>query len=119
MINKQPPEVFSKKGVLRNFVKLTGKHPCESPFLIKLQTSALQLYLKKTLAQVLPCEFREISKNTFFHRKPLVAASELTQNSTLRVTKHSHITSKLSKNIFESNWARTNCHDTRNRVHQN
>ena len=35
------PEVFCKKGILRNFAKLTGKH------------------------QVFSCEFWEISKNTF------------------------------------------------------
>ena len=34
------------------------------------------LFIKKeTLAQVFSCEFSEISKNTFFHRTPLVAAS--------------------------------------------
>ena len=27
-----PPEVFCKKGVLRNFVKFTGKHLCQSLF---------------------------------------------------------------------------------------
>ena len=31
--------------------------------------------LKKRLAQVFSCEFCEISKNTFLHRTPLVAAS--------------------------------------------
>ena len=30
---------------------------------------------KETLAQVLPCEFCEISKNSFFHRTHLVATS--------------------------------------------
>ena len=30
---------------------------------------------KESLAQVFPCEFCEISKNTFFYRTPLVAAS--------------------------------------------
>ena len=29
---------------------------------------------KETLAQVFSCEFCEISKNTFFHKTPLVAA---------------------------------------------
>ena len=29
----------------------------------------------ETLAQVFSCEFCEISKNTFFYRAPLVAAS--------------------------------------------
>ena len=33
---------------------------------------------KETLAQVFSCEFCEISKNTFFHRTPLVAASDNT-----------------------------------------
>ena len=31
---------------------------------------------KETLAHVFACEFCEISKNTFLHRTPLVAASE-------------------------------------------
>ena len=29
---KQLPEVFYKKGVLRNFAKFTGKHLCQSLF---------------------------------------------------------------------------------------
>ena len=33
-----------KKGALRNCVKFTGKHLCQSLFLIKLQGSGLQLY---------------------------------------------------------------------------
>ena len=36
----------------------------------------IKLFIKKeTLAQVFSCEFCEISKNTFFYRTPLVAAS--------------------------------------------
>ena len=31
---------------------------------------------KEALAQVFPCEFCEISENTFFYRTPPVAASE-------------------------------------------
>ena len=50
-------EVFCKKGVLRNFAKFTGKHLCQSLFFNKVAGL-------------------EISKNTFFHRTPLVAASE-------------------------------------------
>ena len=30
---------------------------------------------KETLAQVFSCEFCEISKNTFYYKRPLVAAS--------------------------------------------
>ena len=29
-IAKQPPEVFYKKGALKNFTKFTGKHLCQS-----------------------------------------------------------------------------------------
>ena len=42
-----------KKSVLIKFAKFTGKH----------------------LAQLFPCEFCEIFKNSFFHRTPPVAAS--------------------------------------------
>ena len=46
-----------RKAVLRNFAKFTRKHLRRSLFL-----------KKETLAQVLSCEFCEISRNTFFHR---------------------------------------------------
>ena len=42
------PEVFCRKGVLRNFAKVTGKNLCQSLFF-----------------KVLYCKFCEISKNTF------------------------------------------------------
>ena len=72
-LRKQSSEVFCKKCILGNFAKFTGKHRL---FLLKLQAWGLQLYLKKTLAQVFSCEFCEISKNTFSYRAPLVAASK-------------------------------------------
>ena len=56
-------EVFCRKGVLGNFAKFTGKDMCQGLF-----------FNKETLAQVLFCEFCEISKNTFFYRTPPVAA---------------------------------------------
>ena len=62
------PEVFCEKGVLRNFAKFTGKHLCQS--------HRRNFIKKETLAQVFSCESCEISKNTFFYRTPLVAASE-------------------------------------------
>ena len=37
MARSSRPEVFCKKGILRNFAKFTGKHLCQSLFLIKLQ----------------------------------------------------------------------------------
>ena len=44
-------------------------------FLIKLEARDLQLYLKRTLAQVLSCEFCKIFKNTYFVKQLQKAAS--------------------------------------------
>ena len=62
------PDVLCKKGILKNFSKFTGKHLCQSRFLMRLQTSGLRFIKKETLAQVFSCEFCKISKNTFFYR---------------------------------------------------
>ena len=40
---------------------------------LKKKTLGLQLYEKRTLAQVLSCEIREISKNTFFTEQWTIA----------------------------------------------
>ena len=63
---KQPPEVFCEKGVLRNFTKFSGKHLCQS-----CQPQACNFIKKETLAQAFSCKFCEISKNIFFSRTPL------------------------------------------------
>ena len=57
---------FLRKGVLRNFTNFTGKHPCQSLFI-----------KKESLAQVLSCEFCEISKNTFFTEHLWTTASPI------------------------------------------
>ena len=41
---KQPPEVFCKNGVLRNFTKFTGKRLYQSLYFNKVAGLALQLY---------------------------------------------------------------------------
>ena len=64
-----------KKGVLRNFTKFTGKHLCQSLFLIRLQ--------KETLAQVFSCNFCEISWNTFF-TEPLWTTASVLSNRWLK-----------------------------------
>ena len=56
-----------KKGVLRNFVKFTGKHLCQSLYFNKVNRDS---------AQVFSCEFYEIFKTTFSYRTPPVAPSE-------------------------------------------
>ena len=60
------PEVFYKKGVLRNFAKFTGKHLCQSLFFNKVAGTACNFIKKETLAQVFSCQFCEIFNNTFF-----------------------------------------------------
>ena len=43
---KQPPELFCKKSVLKNFAKFTGKHLCQSLFLNKVAGLRLANLLK-------------------------------------------------------------------------
>ena len=62
-----------RKGVLRNFVKFTGKQMCQACNFIK----------KKTLAQVFPCEFCETSKSTFFTEHLWATASDSPQSKIL------------------------------------
>ena len=44
-----PPEVFYKKGVLRNFTKFTGKHLCQGLFFNKVTGLRSATLLKKRL----------------------------------------------------------------------
>ena len=66
IVQKQPPLVFCKKGVLKIFASFTGKHLCWSLFLIKLHAFRLQLYSKKTPAQAFSSEIRNNFRNTYF-----------------------------------------------------
>ena len=47
---KQPPELFCKKGVLKNLAKFMGKDLARVSFLIKLLALGLQLYYKRDSA---------------------------------------------------------------------
>ena len=54
-----------RKSVLRNFAKFKGKHPCQSPFLIKLQAS-LSTFLKKRLChRCFPVNFVKFLRTPF------------------------------------------------------
>ena len=76
MIRNSHPEAFCLKGVLRNLTKFTGKHQCLSIFFNKVAGLwPTTLSKREALVQVFSCEFCEISKDTFFYRTPLVAAS--------------------------------------------
>ena len=60
------------------FAKFTGKPLCESLLFNKVQLK------KKTLAQVLSCEYCEVFKNIFIYRTPLVAASGKIRTKSLK-----------------------------------
>ena len=63
----------SIKKVFLKISQYSQENTCaKASFLIKLQASGMK---QETLEQVFSCEFCEISKNTFLHRTPLVAAS--------------------------------------------
>ena len=60
---KEPPEMFYKKSLLKNFAKFTGKHLNQNLFFDK----GLQFFKKKkALAQVFSCEHCKISKSSSF-----------------------------------------------------
>ena len=55
---KQPPEVFYKKAVLKNFSVFTEKYLSSSLFLIKLRAFRFaQLFKKEIPPQVFFCEY--------------------------------------------------------------
>ena len=68
-IRSSRPEVFCKKDVLRNFEKIHKKTPVPESL---------------TPTQRFSCEFCEISKNTFSHRTPPVAACLYCQREVTR-----------------------------------
>ena len=49
MARSTRPEVFHKKGVLRSFAKLTGKHLCQNLFINKVASLRPATLLKKRL----------------------------------------------------------------------
>ena len=60
-----------KRVVLEILQKSQGNTCVRVSFLINLQGSTCNLIKKQTLAQVFPCEFCKISKNTYFYRTPV------------------------------------------------
>ena len=68
-VQKQPPQVFYKKGVLKNFVKFTGKHLCQSLFLKKLPAKTCKFFeiLKKLCATTSGCVKEFFYKSAGWH----------------------------------------------------
>ena len=67
--------VLHNKGVVRSFVKFTGKHLCQSLFL-SCGAQACNFIKKETPAKVLSYESYEICKNNFFTEHLWATASE-------------------------------------------
>ena len=70
--------------LLKVLQKLTGKHLCWSLFLNKVEGLRPATILKKTLTQVISCDYYEIFKNTYFkeHLRPaafqyLISANQI------------------------------------------
>ena len=60
------PEVFCKKGVLRNFAKFTGKHPCQGLFFNKVAGLRPATLLKKRpWRRCFPVNFAKFLRTTF------------------------------------------------------
>ena len=63
---KQSPGDILQEIMLQEISENSQENTCTRvSFSIKLQSRGLQLYQKKTLAQVFSCEFSEISTNAF------------------------------------------------------
>ena len=63
---KQPPEVFCKKSVLRNFAKFTGKYLCQSLFFNKVAGLMPTTLLKKRLwPRCFPANFTKLLRKPF------------------------------------------------------
>ena len=66
-MQKQPSKGLFKKGAMRNFAKLTRKHPCQNLFFDKIHQNSVDLQLQ--------FEFWEIRKNTYFAENSQETAS--------------------------------------------
>ena len=60
------PEVFCKNGVLKNFATFTGKHLCQSLFVIKLQPNTCNFIEKRLWHRCFPVNFVKFLGTPFF-----------------------------------------------------
>ena len=64
-LQKQPPEVFWKKGVPRNFAKFIGKHLSQSLFLNKVAGLSATLLRKRLWQRCFPVNFAKFLRTSF------------------------------------------------------
>ena len=63
---KQPPKRFCIAGVFRNFLKLTGKHPCQNLFFSKVTVLSPATLLKRRLwHKFFPVNFSKFLRTPF------------------------------------------------------
>ena len=76
-LQKQPPEVFFKKGVPRKFAKFTGKHLCQGLFFNKTAGLWPPTLLKKSLwHRCFPVNFANFLRTLSFTEQLQATASE-------------------------------------------
>ena len=67
LIRSSRPEMFCKKGVLRNFVKFTGKHLCQGLFFNKVAgLRPATLFKKRPWQRFFPVNFAKFIRTPFF-----------------------------------------------------
>ena len=92
------PEMFCKKGVLRNFAKFTGRHLCQSLFFNKVAGLKPATLLKKRFwHRCFPVNFAKFLRIPFSCRTPPVAASD-------NLVASRDYTSKRKENDFLRNY---------------
>ena len=98
-IQKQPPEVFYKKGVPRNFVKSTEKNLCHNLFLNKVAGLRTATSLKKRLwHRCFPVNFVKFLRTHFLQNTSGRLLLQLEKWSSQRKT--FHIRKLKKKNTF-------------------
>ena len=107
------PEVFCKKGVLRNFAKFTGKNLCQSLFFNKVAGLRPATVLKKRLRhRCFPVNFVKFLRTPFLnntsggyfwkHNVAMQTTAEFASNSTANI-KRSNSLDLTFKNVAAKN----------------
>ena len=97
--------LYTEAAIQRCFFKVFWKSSQNSQegtcarvsFTVKLQGSALQLYLKDTLSQVFCCE---VFKHNFFKKTPTVAASVCNIAEIIEWVRHFNLRVTISNMIY-------------------
>ena len=92
-------EMFFKKFVLKTFAIFTGKHPCGSPFLIKLQARPATLLKRDSNGSVFLWILQNF-KQQLFYRTPMIAAFVISPSYLVKFKCFENFTTKISPEKF-------------------